>query len=76
MKYLNKEKNFETAMQELEKIVQELEKGDLPLEKALEAFKEGIALSNFCQKTLVEAEETVAKMMTKDGLGLLDGEQG
>lgn len=76
MKHLNKEQNFETAMQELEKIVQQLEKGDLPLETALDAFKQGIELSNFCQKTLLEAEETVAKMMTQDGLELLDGDQG
>ena len=70
----DKEINFEEAMNELETIVQQLEKGDLPLATALESFKKGIELSRFCQKTLEEAEETVAKMMTKDGEVLLDGD--
>lgn len=66
--------SFETAMTQLETIVQELERGDLPLEEALTAFKKGIELSQYCQKTLTQAEETVAKIMTEEGEVLLDGD--
>ncbi|MDO4432273.1 MAG: exodeoxyribonuclease VII small subunit [Aerococcaceae bacterium] len=66
--------NFETALQQLETIVQQLEKGELPLEQALDAFKEGITLSQFCQTTLDNAEQTVAKMLTSQGEVLLDEE--
>ena len=41
-------KSFEQALQLLEKIVQELESGDLPLEKATRKFEEGIQLTRFC----------------------------
>lgn len=66
--------NFEEALQELEQIVSQLEKGDLALEKALEAFQRGVELSQYCQKTLTNAEETVVKMMTDKGDVPLDGE--
>ncbi len=69
-----KKDNFETAMSELNDIVVKLEKGDLPLDEALTAFKEGIELSQFCQNKLEEAEQTVAKMMTKQGQVPLDGD--
>ena len=64
---------FESAMAKLKEIVKQLEQGDLPLEQALTAYKEGIKLSQYCQKTLTDAEETVAKMMTDQGEVLLDG---
>lgn len=63
----NKKKTFEESLGELEKIVQRLETGDVPLEEALAQFKEGIELSQLCQKTLSEAETTLTKMMTTDG---------
>ncbi|UUX34252.1 exodeoxyribonuclease VII small subunit [Fundicoccus culcitae] len=66
--------SFEQALEDLEKIVQQLEKGELPLEEALNAFQQGIALSQYCQKTLNDSEETVAKMMTKQGEVPLNGE--
>ncbi|MGY4105646.1 exodeoxyribonuclease VII small subunit [Ignavigranum ruoffiae] len=66
--------SFETAMTELETIVQKLEKGDLPLEESLEAFKKGIELSQYCQQSLNKAEATVAKIMTEEGEALLDGD--
>ncbi|AXY25189.1 exodeoxyribonuclease VII small subunit [Suicoccus acidiformans] len=65
-------KNFEEALGQLEQIVQQLEQGDLPLEQALSAFQEGVQLSQYCQKTLRSAEETVAKMMTESGEQALD----
>lgn len=64
--------SFEVAIEELEQIVQQLEKGELPLADALAAFKTGVELSQFCQKTLTEAEQTVAKMMTEKGEVPLD----
>ena len=66
--------SFETAMTELETIVQKLEKGDLPLEESLEAFKKGIELSQYCQQSLNKAEAPVAKIMTEEGEALLDGD--
>ncbi|MFY1068304.1 exodeoxyribonuclease VII small subunit [Enterococcus sp. AD013-P3] len=58
---------FEESLQELEQIVTRLEKGDVPLEEALEAFQKGMALSKQCQETLTNAEETLTKMMQDNG---------
>ncbi|HGF7633381.1 TPA: exodeoxyribonuclease VII small subunit [Enterococcus faecium] len=56
---------FEESLQELEKIVMQLEQGDVPLESALDSFKRGMGLSKHCQDTLAKAEETLTKMMTE-----------
>ncbi|EPF4398811.1 exodeoxyribonuclease VII small subunit [Enterococcus hirae] len=56
---------FEESLQELEKIVMELEQGDVPLESALDAFKRGMELSKDCQDTLTKAEKTLTKMMSE-----------
>ena len=50
-----------------EEIVKNLETGNVPLEEAMEKFKKGVTLSKELEKTLSEAEETVTKIMTKDG---------
>ncbi|MBP2098339.1 exodeoxyribonuclease VII small subunit [Enterococcus rivorum] len=60
------EKTFEESLNELEGIVQRLERGDVPLEEALVAFQEGVALSKQCQDTLEKAEKTLTKMMTEN----------
>ena len=60
------EKSFEESLQALEIIVKQLEQGDVPLEDALNKFKEGIEISAHCNEILVKAEETVSKMMIKD----------
>lgn len=52
-------KTFEQAMHELEKIVAELETGDLPLEKAMNKFEEGIQLTRFCTNKLDETEKRI-----------------
>ncbi|MGD8971417.1 MAG: exodeoxyribonuclease VII small subunit [Desulfobacterales bacterium] len=52
-------KSFEQALQLLEKIVQELESGDLPLEKAMSKFEEGIQLTRFCTQKLDETEQKI-----------------
>ena len=61
-----KEKTFEESLVELEEIVQRLECGDVPLEEALTAFQEGMALSKQCQDTLEKAEKTLTKIMTEN----------
>lgn len=54
-----KPKDFESAIQELEQVVGEMESGKLSLEASLAAYKRGMELSAFCQKTLEEAEQQV-----------------
>ena len=51
----------------LEKIVQELEKGDVPLEKSLTLFEEGMQLSTTCRKELEEAEGKVEILLKQNG---------
>jgi len=53
------ERSFESSLRELEQIVQQLEGGDLPLERSLELFEQGVRLSRECQKRLDEAEHKV-----------------
>ncbi len=62
------EKKFETTLTRLEAIVQELEQEDLPLEKSLKLFEEGIKLSRICNKRLDEAERKV-EILLKDKAG-------
>ena len=57
--------NFEAGLNELEAVVKELESGDLPLEKALELFERGVALSESCRKQLEEAETRVELLVRK-----------
>jgi exodeoxyribonuclease VII small subunit len=61
---------FEKALMQLEKIVAELEAGDLPLEKALKKFEEGVAFSRFCSEKLDESERKIA-LLLKDPDGTL-----
>ena len=61
-----KTKDFESSLKKLEKIVSELEEGDLPLEKSIEAFEEGIKLTKHCQKMLSEAELKIKKLVDSD----------
>lgn len=58
--------NFEASLDELEKIVKELEKGDLPLERSLSLFESGMKLSGECKKMLEEAETRV-EILTRRG---------
>jgi exodeoxyribonuclease VII small subunit len=57
--------SFEARLQELERIVKELEKGDLPLEQSLSLFEEGMRLSAECKRQLEEAESRVEILMKK-----------
>ncbi len=56
-------KTFEQSLKALEKIVGELETGDLPLEKALQKFDEGMTLSRQCSAMLDETERKVNQLM-------------
>lgn len=58
---------FEECLQRLEKIVQELEKGDVPLETSLTLFEEGMNLSSACRKELEQAEGKVEILLKKNG---------
>lgn len=59
-------KNFEEALAKLEEITRELESGDLPLEKSLKKFDEGIQLAEFCNRTLDEAQKKVDMLLKKN----------
>ena len=58
---------FEECLQKLETIVDELEKGNLPLEQALKLFEQGVELSNSCRKELEEAEGRVEILLKQNG---------
>ena len=60
------ETNFESSLKELERIVEQLEAGDLPLERSLELFEHGVQLSRDCQKRLDEAERKVEILLKGD----------
>lgn len=59
--------SFETSLDELEKLVKELESGDLPLDRSLDLFSRGMQLSETCRKQLEEAETRVEQLIRKDG---------
>ncbi len=59
--------SFETCLEELERVVKQLEAGDLPLEKSLELFERGVSLSDACRKQLEEAETRVEILLRKEG---------
>lgn len=61
-------KSFEASLEALEEIVQSLENGDLPLEKSLELFEEGIRLSRQCQERLSQAERRI-EILLRDNQG-------
>lgn len=58
-----KPKTFETSLEELERIVRELEQGELPLERSLELFEQGVKLSRDCQDRLSQAERRIEILM-------------
>jgi exodeoxyribonuclease VII small subunit len=63
----SKPESFETCLEQLEKTVKELEAGDLQLERSLELFEKGMALSESCRKQLEEAETRIELLIRKDG---------
>jgi exodeoxyribonuclease VII small subunit len=66
--------NFESALEELETLVSQMESGDLSLDESLKAFERGVALTRHCQTALKEAELKV-QTLTQDG-DLVDFDTG
>ena len=64
----DKPKSFEASLEALEQIVHQLESGDLPLEKSLELFEDGIRLSRQCQERLTQAERRI-EILLRDNQG-------
>ena len=63
----SKKFNLEKSLADLEDLVEELESGDLPLEKALKKFEDGIKLTRGCQAALKEAEQKVEILLNSAG---------
>ena len=63
-------KSFESSLAELEKIVEQLESGEMPLEESLKLFESGVRLSRECRERLNEAERRI-EILIKDGEGKL-----
>jgi exodeoxyribonuclease VII small subunit len=61
-------RTFEASLEALEQIVHQLESGDLPLEKSLELFEQGIRLSRECQDRLSQAERRI-EILLRDNQG-------
>lgn len=61
------ELSFEEAMEQLEEIVEKLEEGDVPLEKAIAYFQEGMKLSKTCHDKLQKVEKQMDQIMREDG---------
>jgi len=61
------EKSFEESLKELEQIVDQLEAGDLSLERSLDLFEQGVRLSRECQKRLDHAERKVEILLKGSG---------
>jgi len=59
--------DLEKALTQLEALVEELESGDLPLEKAMKKFEEGIRLTKSCQAALKDAEQRVEVLVKSAG---------
>lgn len=64
----DKKKNFESSLNDLEKIVRKLEDGDLALEESLKLFEDGVKLSRECQERLTQAERRI-EVLLKDSNG-------
>lgn len=61
------EPDFEQALGELEKLVERLERGDLPLDEALKTFERGVTLTRHCQTALKAAQQKVDILLKKGG---------
>jgi exodeoxyribonuclease VII small subunit len=59
--------DFERALAELERLVERLESGDLPLDEALQTFERGVALTRHCQMALKAAQQKVEILLKRNG---------
>lgn len=72
---MDKPKNdlsFEGAISELEQIVNQLEKGELPLDELVNVFQRGIELSHYCSKRLDEVERKITMLIEDEKNGLVE----
>ena len=60
-------KKFESYLNELEELVERMERGDQTLEQSLKDFERGVALTKICEQTLVHAERRVEQLVKKHG---------
>ena len=68
---MEKINSFEQALKRLEQIVKELESGDIPLEKSIQLFEEGMKLSKYCNEKLNEIEGKIKIIIGKAENGLI-----
>jgi len=61
--------SFEASTERLSKIVEELERGDLPLERSLALFEEGVSLARLARSRIEQAERRVEELLGFDGSG-------
>ena len=67
-----KDKSFEESLQELEQIVQKLERGDISLEDSIANFQQGIELSRYCAAKLDEAEKKISILLQDEEGNLIE----
>ena len=67
-----KKPDFETALAELEALVEKMEQGDLSLDESLQQFERGVQLTRSCQQALRDAEQKVRVLLDKDGQETLE----
>ena len=61
------EKTFEEAISELEKIVNDMDNAELPLDESMKSFEEGMKLSKYCHDVLENAEKKITMILEKNG---------
>lgn len=67
---------FETALAELEQLVQRMESGELSLEESLQSFEQGVKLTRQCQQALSSAEQRVQLLLEQNGQSMAQPFQG
>ena len=67
-KISKKSPDFEHSLEELEKLVERLERGDQNLESSLKDFERGVELTRNCQTALQDAEQRVEQLIEKSGI--------
>ncbi len=58
---------FEESLEQLEEIVEKLEKGDVPLDDAIDQFNNAMQLVKICNEKLTKAEDSIAKIVEENG---------
>ena len=59
--------SFEDSLKELEQLVEQMERGDMPLEESLKSFERGVQLTRTCQQALKAAEQKVQILLEENG---------